>query len=190
MPRDKLISRTKGAWCQMNFEAGEVTPCRTNALIHQQASSKKYPVYEHHPITHKPFKNILGLRQAKMENFLNLTTWLPHVKFISVETLLQSGVDELLEELYEEYGKCFVFVRAGVTIQIGLGYCKSEVDDTNFELVTTESASASYDEMKYLTCKIHWGIEEKLGYSPDYRYLVNKRTKKRERCKDVHTIHA
>ena len=82
-----------------------MTPCRTNALIHQQSGSKKYPVYEHHPRTHRPFKNILSLRRAKMENFLNLTAWLPHVKFISVESLLRTGVDAFLEELYEEYGE-------------------------------------------------------------------------------------
>jgi len=63
--------------CQYRYPLGAVVPCSPGKLTGPKAN-RLYPVYEMNPQTLKPFASIAQLRNAKIANFLNLSSWMPH----------------------------------------------------------------------------------------------------------------
>ena len=178
MPRPEWDSGPHLGHCQYRFPIGGVVPCSPGKMTGPKAN-KLYPVYEMNPTSLKPFGNIAALRNAKMVNFLNMSTWMPHtihVRSSDVQTL--RGVNSLVSDLVDKYGLHACEVRRDKRYVSTLGgnsgassSAASQVKTPSWELLTPHSWNVSApplppDVQKWITCNLDWNVEGLLGFKP------------------------
>lgn len=136
--------------CQYDFAPGRVFPCVPGKYTKDDAS-KMYPVYELEPEPAKPgivFENIVSFRGAKMANFLNMSSWAPHVIHVKQEDVMTlSGTNALLAELAERYS---------------LEICESNRAKAPQLHV---HATPPQEDLTFMTCALDWKVEKMLGYT-------------------------
>eukprot|EP00510_Aplanochytrium_minuta_P009702 CAMPEP_0184074888 /NCGR_PEP_ID=MMETSP0957-20130417/70819_1 /TAXON_ID=627963 /ORGANISM="Aplanochytrium sp, Strain PBS07" /LENGTH=381 /DNA_ID=CAMNT_0026377261 /DNA_START=264 /DNA_END=1406 /DNA_ORIENTATION=- len=180
--KDKSISSTQGAHCQEHFYSGEVLPCRRHDSVALQladavSSSNHnvlYPVYEMHPKSHTPFRNIREFRKAKMLNFFNMSSWVPNILFLQIEKITQeNGFTGLLKALQSSYS---------------LGICNAvspPIEEVKFKNYLDDRSNLEYKKFfDWFACSGHWSIENKLGYHRYSHQLAQKsgRFKRKTKC--------
>jgi len=156
---DNKLSQTVGAKCQAKFLAGEVKPCRQRrtTLRSDWRTRSSEPLYEMHPVTHKPIANILELRKQKLINYAQLTQWVSHVSYLKSESLsTERGTERVITLLAKAYN---------------LDTCR-QIDGSVFPFVDLDQRpplkSMSPQMKDYLTCNVFWSVEDDIfGYSPE-----------------------
>lgn len=204
--QDKEVSQTEGAVCQENFLGKAVVPCRRRdtvvdvilSSVDSDTRSVTYPVYETHIKDKRPFKNIIQLRRGKLLNLFNISKWksVKFVQFISIDSLFstqrsslmqRSQINTLLEQLFVKYSLSSCLLSESEVFKTK--YFSDEVTFKNFKQskVRNEIIDEYYDLFKYLTCNVHWKVENKFGYSKIKQFLYDLKTTKKIKCsKSVH----
>ena len=88
-------------FCNNDFYYNQVVPCLDDSLV-----GDMHPLYEHDPLTGRPYPSILQLRRDKIVNFLSVEHY-QGVKFFNAhkyEDLLQHGTWQLVEQLEDALG--------------------------------------------------------------------------------------
>ena len=89
--------------CQYKFPFDAVVPCVGGKNTGARAN-KLFPVYEMHPVKHVPFPTIVHLRTAKILNFVNVSTWMPHVVHVrSKDVATLDGVNAVVSALIDRF---------------------------------------------------------------------------------------
>jgi hypothetical protein len=151
--------------CQYRFAFDAVIPCLPGKNTGAKAN-KNYPVYEMHPTKHKPFSTIAHLRTAKIINFLNITTWMPHVVHVRTSDIAGlNGLNAFVSALLDRYRlsiACQVHKRDQIPKSLSTSSTSSE------ELSWSENPPEPLTswQIKFITCNLDWELERMLGFNP------------------------
>ena len=121
-----------------------------------------------HPIKLLPFPTIVHLRSAKIQNFLNVSTWMPHVVHVRAKDVSSlPGVNAFVSALLDRYRlsvACEVHKRDAILKSVTL----PSVTLTNHPLSWEENPPEPLTswQIRFITCNLDWEVESELGFSP------------------------
>ncbi|KAK3263355.1 hypothetical protein CYMTET_27834 [Cymbomonas tetramitiformis] len=185
---------------ERGFIPGEVAPCRKNVVQPHADYLGTKPVYERHPVTGEVFSGIMAMRAAKMESYIQMTEWAPHIEFVRYEDLVAGsalGARRWLAALQKKYALPCRRSRAGETgpnareanknctgVNFGnfqsfkrfKGYHKQTVSHSLLEsrVFYAQPHNSNRQLMTSMNSFINKSVEECFGYPAEFRRDVVK----------------
>ncbi|KAH9257801.1 hypothetical protein BASA81_003819 [Batrachochytrium salamandrivorans] len=154
--------------CQHKYPLASVIPCSSPKAA---KANKMYPVYEMHPNRHIPFPTIVHLRTAKTFNFLNVSSWMPHVVHVrSRDISSMEGVNAFVTALLDRYRlssmACEIHKRDLLKPHELGAYSASSLSNQEVSWEQNPPEPLTRWQIKFITCNLDWFMELELGFKP------------------------